>query len=190
MKSDFDIARKAARRAYEFGRLRWSTLHAGVVTAVAALAAATSGASPLAWLPLPFLVWTLIHWRGAALLHGARRGLVVGLVTLLLPLSILRPCCGANMATGGVDCCTMPSACGAVGLLLGASLALLLPRGSAARRAEAAMGMALGISSVVALRCSGLFIGEALGLLGGLLMGIAATSLARAWLDGRALRSR
>jgi hypothetical protein len=47
---------------------------------------------------------------------------------------------------------------------------------------EAAVGMIVGVTSVAVLRCSALFLGEALGLLGGIAAAVAATSMARAWL--------
>jgi hypothetical protein len=45
--------------------------------------------------------------------------------------------------------------------------------------------MALGVGAVAALRCAPLLYGEAAGLLNGLMVGVAAASLARAWLDRR-----
>ena len=41
----------------------------------------------------------------------------------------------------------------------------------------------LGVMSITVLRCSALFLAEAAGLLGGLLAGVVAASLARALLD-------
>jgi hypothetical protein len=79
----------------------------------------------------------------------------------------------------------MPQACTAVGALLGLSLALLVPRAPRTHRVTVAMGMALGVGSVAVLRCGALFFGEAAGLLGGLMAGIVAASLARAWIDRR-----
>lgn len=186
MESELERARKAARRAYELGRLRASLPKAAVITAGAALLAALAlGPRALLWSPVTLLVWAFVEWRGAWLREGARRGLVAGVAAIFLPLSILRPCCriedGASAASCGTE--TMPQACVVAGVLLGLSLAVLLPRAPSARRIEAAVGMALGVGSVAALRCAPLVLGEAIGLLGGLMAGVAAASVARAWVD-------
>lgn len=184
MDGDQERSRRAAKRAYELGRLRTATLRAvAVAVLVAGAAAIAVGARALVWLPVTWLGWVLVEWRGAGLLRGARRGLLAGVAALFLPLSILRPCCAA----GSVDCCSgsMPPMCAAVGGLLGLSLALLIPTAPGARRVEAAMGVAVGAASVAALRCGPLLIGEAAGLLGGLIAGVLAASLARALMDRR-----
>ncbi|CAN98273.1 MULTISPECIES: hypothetical protein [Sorangium] len=184
MGSDFDAARRAARRAYELGRLRSSALRAAMVAAVSAAAAVVAvGPDALAWVPVTLLVWIFIEWRGTWLLRGARGGLLAGLTTLALPLSILRPCCrlDADMSSG--TCCTMPGACVVVGAMLGLSLALVVPRVPSERRATTAIGMVLGVGSVAALRCGALLFGEAAGLIGGLVAGVVAANLARAWMD-------
>ncbi|XYH94679.1 hypothetical protein ACMHYB_43675 [Sorangium sp. So ce1128] len=184
MGSDFDAARRAARRAYELGRLRSSAIRAAVVAAASAAAALVAvGPDAIVWVPVTLLVWVFIEWRGTWLLRGARRGLLAGLATLALPLSVLRPCCrvGADMSSG--TCCTMPGACVAVGAMLGLSLALLVPRVPSDHRATTAIGMVLGVGSVAALRCSALLFGEAVGLIGGLVAGVVAANLARAWMD-------
>jgi hypothetical protein len=111
-----------------------------------------------------------------------------GAVTLLLPLSILRPCC-AREPVDGAPCCTMPEACWLTGALLGLSLAIALPRGSRRDRFEAALGATLGIASAAALRCASLFAGEALGLAAGLVAGVIAAGLARAWIDRLRVRA-
>ena len=69
------------------------------------------------------------------------------------------------------------------GALIGFVLAAFVPLGPA--RVRTAVGMALGIASVAILRCSTLFIGEAIGLLGGLLAGVAAAALAQSVLRRR-----
>jgi hypothetical protein len=189
MDADFDRTYRAARRAHELGRLYCGLKRALVVAAAAAGASAVVvGWRALAWLPVTVAVWTLVEWRGSWLREGARRGLLAGLASLFLPLSILRPCCSPEAMAKGADCCAsaMPPTCAAVGALLGLSLALLLPRAPRERRLETALGMALGTGALAALRCGPLLLGEAAGLLGGLTAGVAAASLARAWLDRRA----
>jgi hypothetical protein len=189
MKGDFDSARRAARRAYELGRLRQGLGRALVVAAAAGAASAiVVGWRAMAWLPVTAAVWAFVEWRGAWLREGARRGLLAGMASLFLPLSVLRPCCSPEAMASGTNCCTtaMPSTCAGVGALLGLSLALLLPRAPRTRRLEAALGMALGTGALAALRCGPLLLGEAVGLLGGLMAGVAAASLARAWMDRRA----
>jgi hypothetical protein len=184
MGSDFEAARRAARRAYEIGRLRVSMAHAtGIAAVAAAVALVVLGRRALVWLPVTLVVWTFIEWRGTWLQQGARRGLVAGLATLALPLSVLRPCCrpGVDMSSG--TCCTMPGACVAAGVLFGLSLALLVPRVPSEHRATTAVGMVLGVGSVAALRCGALLFGEAAGLIGGLVAGVVAANLARAWMD-------
>ena len=81
--------------------------------------------------------------------------------------------------------CTMPEACVAAGALLGLSVAALVPRSPREHRVKVAWGMALGVGSVAALRCVPLFLGDAVGLLGGLLAGVVAPA-SRA---GRAVRA-
>jgi hypothetical protein len=67
-------------------------------------------------------------------------------------------------------------------------MALVMPAAPQGRRAEAALGLILGVTSVSLVRCSMLFVGEAAGLLGGMVAGIVASSLARAWMArGRSL---
>jgi len=188
METDQGRARRAARRAYELGRLRAGLGRALVVAAAAAGAAAiVVGWRATAWLPVTVVVWTLVEWRGAWLREGARRGLLAGLASLFLPLSILRPCCSPEAMASGMACCdkAMPSTCAAVGALLGLSLALLLPRAPRERRLETALGMALGTGALATLRCGPLLLGEAAGLLGGLAAGVVAAGLARAWMDRR-----
>jgi hypothetical protein len=117
-------------------------------------------------------------------MHGVRRGIVAGLVTLLLPMTLLRPCCvpGAMAMTDG-SCCTQPTACIGAGMVVGLLLATTLPM----RRGtwEAAAGMALGVLAVASLKCAALLFGEALGLLGGLACGVLVVGAAKALLDRR-----
>lgn len=156
---------------------------AAIVATAGAVAAFVVGRRSLVWLPLSLLVWVFIEWRGAWLMHGARRGLLAGVASLFLPLSVLRPCCGIDMDMSSGQCCTMPQACVAVGALLGLSLALLVPHAPSEHRVTTAIGMALGVGSVAALRCGPLLLGESAGLIGGLVTGVVAASLARAWID-------
>jgi hypothetical protein len=185
MEADLDPAMRNARRAYELGRLRVAALRAPLTVAVvAAVAAVALGVRALVWLPVTLAVWVMLEWRGAFLLRGARRGVFAGFASLLVPLSVLRPCCGPDGA-GSMACCTsaMPLACMSVGALLGLSLAVLAPRAPSGRRLEAAVGMVLGVASAAILRCAPLAFGEAVGMLGGMAAGAAAASLARGWLD-------
>jgi hypothetical protein len=175
------------RRAYELGRLRVSAMRAALVTApIALVAGIVTGAPALVWIPVTFAVWMLAQWRGGPILRGTFFGLLAGIVTYALPLSILRPCCSpermAQLAPGA-DCCTMPGACLGAGALIGFVLAAFVPLGPA--RVRTAVGMALGIASVAILRCSTLFVGEAFGLLGGLVAGVAGAALAQSVLRRR-----
>ena len=185
MDSSWDTTYRAARRHYELGRLRDAVVRALVVVLIAAVVGGLAiGAAALVWLPLSFVVSVFTEWQGRWWMRGARRGLVAGFVSLVLPLSVLRPCCGSSpMATLGATCCTMPSVCWVTGGALGLALSLVLPRDGAGHRGEAALGMLLGVTSITVLRCSALFLAEAAGLLGGLLAGVVAASLARALLD-------
>ncbi len=172
----------ATRRAYERGRLGWAMRQAVVVAAIAgAIGFLVAGRAALPWLPLPFLAWTLAAHRGGAFQAGALRGLVAGVVALLVPLAWLRPCCAAGAA--GESCCAAPGMCTMAGVLLGASFALLLPRIAGARRVEAAAGLMLGAASVGMLRCHALLIGEGLGLFAGLSVGLIALGATRALLE-------
>jgi hypothetical protein len=194
MTSDVEVASamRAARRGYELGRARTAIVRAAIATtAVASIALALVGARSLPWLVATFAAMALAEWRGGVMGLGARRGVMAGAATLLLPLSILRPCCATDVPMDGVSCCTMPEACVASGAIVGLALALLLPRlagASAARRAEAAFGMALGVVSVATIRCAPLFLGEAAGLLGGLVAGVVAATVAGALVERRRAR--
>lgn len=185
MQSDaFDTAYRATRRQYELGRLATAARRAAMAaTLVAAVATIMFGKGALVWLPVTLLAITFAEWRGVFLMKGARRGFLVGIASMLLPLSILRPCCALDAKAMGMSCCVMPSACWATGAVVGLAMALLLPKAPEGRRVQAAAGMILGVTSVAVLRCSMLFLGEAIGLLGGMAAGVIATGLARAWLD-------
>jgi hypothetical protein len=180
---------RQVRRAYEWGRLRTSLRRSlAVVVPVAVIATAVTGREALLWIPVTLAVWVLAHWRGGPLLRGAFFGLAGGAITYVLPMSVLRPCCTPEaMAamTPGSDCCTMPGACLGAGALVGFALAAFVPAGSARWRTTA--GIALGVASVAILKCATLFAGEAVGLVGGILAGVAAASLARAVVGRRAV---
>jgi hypothetical protein len=185
MDSSWDTTYRAARRHYELGRLRDALVRALVVTLLAAVVGGlVVGGRALVWLPLPLVAAVFTEWQGRWWMRGARRGLVAGFISLVLPLSILRPCCGSNPGAAlAATCCTMPLVCWVTGGALGLALSLVLPRDGAGHRWEAALGMLLGVTSITVLRCSALFIAEAAGLLGGLLAGVVAASVARALLD-------
>jgi hypothetical protein len=131
-----------------------------------------------------FVVWLVIGWRGTLLWRGALGGLVAGVAALALPLSILRPCCAA-MTTA--TSCSMPQVCAGAGALLGVLVAATLPGVTSARDwLRAAVGALVAVVSLVAFRCTTLFLGEAVGLLGGLLASAAGIAAARAWWHHRA----
>jgi hypothetical protein len=183
-----DTVLVAARRRYEWARVRRSVLLAVAMVLVAAGVAQIAGSARGWW---PFAVAGVllagVEYRGQAAMKGARRGYVAGLALLAAPLALLRPCCiGMDMAAMGANCCTMPSMCAGVGVAIGAMLSFVRPRSGS--RVEGAFGLWLGVASVASMRCTGLFIGEAVGLLGGLLAGIAVSSAAQAVLNRRPAR--
>jgi hypothetical protein len=178
-----EAVRTMARRAYELGRLRASAAKAAAICApIAAVGYAFAGPRALAWIPVALAAWMVALWRGGPVLRGAFFGLAGGVVTFLLPMSILRPCCApsgmtATMASSA-DCCTAPGACLAAGGVVGVVMSALVSRGSGAWWRKAA-GMALGASSVAIFKCATLFAGEAVGLIGGIAAGLIAASAAR-----------
>jgi hypothetical protein len=177
-----DTAYLHARRAYELGRVKHALFRATfVATAVALVAIVSVGRSAAVWAPLSFVALFLTEWRGTALMHGARRGALVGAVTLLVPIWVLRPCCGPNaemmMQAGAV--CTEPSCCIIVGALLGVLASFALPRAVHASPRATVAGFALGAVSVAAVRCAPLFWGEAVGLVSGLSLALVVASAAR-----------
>ncbi|HEY1958889.1 MAG TPA: hypothetical protein VGH28_24925 [Polyangiaceae bacterium] len=175
-----DVA--ALRRAYELGRLRVAATRSVAVATIVALAIAISiGRTSAVWALAPLGVLALSMWQGGALGRGAVRGTLAGLLTIVIPLAWLRPCCDAvTMAATGA-CCSMPSVCGVTGAILGLATALVWPRERSPRdHALAGLGVALGALSVAVARCSGLFLGESIGLALGLVAGIAVSFAARA----------
>jgi hypothetical protein len=174
---------RLVRRSYEMGRLRVAAMRGALALAfVGATGVMLLGRAAAPWALLSGVVVLFAEWRGSFFARGARRGLLAGWLSLMLPLSLLRPCC-ANGRMTMVDgqCCTMPSVCGAAGVALGLLLVLALPRAPRGRGWEVALGAAMGALSVGAVRCSGLFAGEMVGLLGGLAAGMAASMAFRAW---------
>jgi hypothetical protein len=129
-----------------------------------------------------------VSWYGTSLLRGGRVGVVAGLVTNVLPRRLLHPCCTTDeMARGAAACCrSMYGTCGLVGLAIGVTLAMLLPRGPNVDRWRTAAGMAIAAVSLASLRCSGLILGETVGLVGGLVVGILASAGVASFLDHRA----
>ena len=188
MAADIDLsplsAEALARRAYELGLAKDGLVRALIVLGLAVAAALVTGV-PLnvPTLVLVLLAWTFLGWRRGHWLKGASVGLLGGFATLLLPMSLLRPCCapGAMTCEG---CCAGPGSCALAGMALGVVLAALVPRGNGPQRAKAGAGMLLGVVSIGAVRCNGLFLGEALGLLAGLLGGAIALG-AGSWLWAR-----
>lgn len=175
-----DAALIAAKRSYEWARLRRSVLLATAMVVLAAGVAQFAG-SASAWWPFGVAGVLLagVEYRGQAAMKGARRGYLAGLALLAAPLALLRPCCiGMDTAAIGANCCTMPSMCAGVGVAIGVALSLARPRSGS--RVEGAFGLWLGVASIASMRCTGLFIGEAVGLLGGLLSGIVVSSAAQA----------
>ncbi len=177
------------KRAYELGRARVAFVRAALgATLVAALSIAVLGRGALGWVVASLAVVAFCEWRGGALARGARRGFVAGLVTLVLPMSILRPCCASGMSAMPMSaaCCTMPSMCGVSGIVIGLAVAVVWPREKTVRaHALVGTGVALAAVSVAAVRCAGLFMGETVGLALGLLAGAFASAAARAWLGSR-----
>jgi hypothetical protein len=171
-----------AMRAYEWGRVETSARRAAILMVpIAGLTWLLSGTHALVWLPLTLAAWVIAYWRGEAVLRGAWLGLLAGAATFALPMSILRPCCVGRVMEAGASCCTMPGMCLGAGAVVGLLLATLVPV-TRESWAKVAFGMALGAASVAALRCSSLFFGEALGLVGGLLVGLSVASAAKAFL--------
>jgi hypothetical protein len=176
---DEQTLERAARRAYELGRLTFAMKQAVVVAMVAgAIGVLVAGNSALFWLPIPFVAWAFAAHRGGAFRAGAVRGLAAGLVALVMPLAWLRPCCAAGAA--GESCCAAPGTCTLAGVLLGAAFALLLPRTAASKHLEAAAGLVFGAVAIGVLRCHSLLLGETLGLFAGLSGALIALGLARA----------
>jgi len=149
--------------------------------ALVGLSVVVRGPASAAVAPLLFVLVLVSEHRGTSFGQGVRRGVVLGLGTWLLPMSVLRPCC-ANMdpATLVGPCCTMPGCCFAAGAAVGLFAAFLAPRGRHPGDLWGVVGMAGGVLGVTALRCAGLFMGEAAGLLCGVAVAAAMVAGARA----------
>ncbi len=164
-----------ALRAYEQGRRRTALVHALVVTLALGVASwIVQGTRALGLLPLVLVLVSFAEYRGRLFGQGVRRGSALGLASWLVPMTLLRPCC-ANMDPSRLagPCCTMPACCLAAGACLGLLFSLATPRSRLDRTSESsgALGLVLGAVSVTAMRCTGLFTGEVLGLLGGIALG-------------------
>jgi hypothetical protein len=172
---------KRARRAYELGRLKHALVRAALLSgAVACVGTWLVHAQAWTFTPITFAIWAGVWWYGGVLLSSAHYGLAAGAVTFLLPLSWLRPCCRPGAMMQG-PVCTMPEMCVLAGALVGLPLAALVLKRSEGRTWEAALGMALGVVSLASVKCGLLFLGEALGLLAGLALGIATASAFELW---------
>jgi hypothetical protein len=179
-----DVARRA-RHAYERGMLRLGLTRGAIVTCLVGVLSAAGIASlpSIGWLVPVFAVWTFVGWRGALVWRGAVSGLGAGLLALALPLSLLRPCCASMMSATD---CSAPQVCIGAGAALGLVAVLSLPRlRTTGEWVRASGGALIGVASLVACRCLGLFVGEAVGLAGGLLAGAVTISMARAWWSAR-----
>lgn len=166
---------KRALGAYERGRARTALVHALVITVALGVASwVVQGTRALGLLPLVLVLAAFAEYRGRSFGQGVRRGTALGLGSWLVPMTLLRPCC-ANMDPSRLagPCCTMPACCLAAGACLGLLFSLATPRSRVDRTSESsgALGLVLGAVSVTAIRCTGLFTGEVLGLLGGIALG-------------------
>jgi hypothetical protein len=181
--------RREARTAYELGRLRRAVVRSvGLGLVLAILSLIVIGQSAVLWLPVFLLVWTALEWRGGPLLRGGRIGAIVGALLALMPVSVFMSCCrlGCSMASG--VCCNTARACGAIGALVGLFVTFLLARLPARERMIATGGAALGLVATSVPRCSGLMLGEGVGLLLGLLAGALAAGLVCRAIDAVRLR--
>jgi hypothetical protein len=179
------VTQARARRAYEGAMLRLGLARAAIVTGIVALLVAIDVARlpSLAWLLLVFGVWLFVGWRGALVWRGALGGMVAGLVALALPMTVLRPCCAAMTSAMS---CTRPELCVGVGVALGLVVTATLPRlRSPGEWARTCGGALLAVTSLVACRCATLFVGETVGLMGGLLASAAGLAVARGWWNAR-----
>ncbi len=177
-----DDIQNRALLAYESGRRQVALVRALAVTAaLVGLSVVVRGPVSAVVAPLVFAIVFFSEWRGTSLGQGVRRGIVLGLVTWILPMSVLRPCC-ANMDPAAIvgPCCTMPGCCFAAGAAIGLVAAFLAPRGRGRADLGGPAGIAAGTLGVTALRCTGLFVGEAAGLLLGVAIATAMVSGARA----------
>ena len=124
MESDEHRLAARARRAYEFGRLRWATRVAWVVLLLIAVSFAAVGGSRVsaATGALLLVTATALRWRGGAAMAAAvRAGLAAGLIPFALLLTLK---CGGALCTVG-DCITHCARfCASGGLAAGVLLAV------------------------------------------------------------------
>lgn len=174
----YELSSRAARRAYEGARLRRGLLRAAGLGALLGLVAIASiGLGAIAWLPVFAGVWTLLEWRGGALLRGGRVGALFGALVALVPMGVFMSCCRLGCSMAGGVCCNTSRACAAIGALVGLAVAVLLSRLPARERSRATLGAALGVVATAVPRCAGLMVGEGVGLVLGLVAGTAAAGL-------------
>ena len=183
------MMKEEARTAYEMARLRRGIARSiGLGLILSILSLVVIGPSAALWLPVFLVVWTLLEWRGGPLLRGGRIGALVGAVLALMPVSVFMSCCrfGCSMAAG--LCCNTARACGAIGVFVGLFVTFLLARLPARDRMLATGGAALGLVATSVPRCSGLMVGEGLGLAVGLAAGALAAGIVCRFID--VLRTR
>lgn len=176
-----DRVASRARRAYELGMVRLGITRGAIVACLVGLLSVAGVVSlhSVGWLLPTFVVWSFLGWRGALVWRGAVSGLGAGLIALALPMSLLRPCCASMMTATD---CSMPQVCVGAGAVLGLVVVLTLPRlRTTGEWARASAGALAAVASIVATRCMSLFVGEVVGLAGGLLASAIAVSMARAW---------
>jgi hypothetical protein len=175
----YEAGRRRARVSYELARARAGVVRAsGLAVLVAVATHFSSGRVEVPWLALTVVVWSIVEWRGGALLRGGRIGAAVGVVALTMPLWAFRSCCRAGDVVMGADGCGMAGACAAIGVGLGLTLAAFLVRVPRSARVESALGMGLALIAVATVRCGQLVAGEALGWIGGLALGALTSGVA------------
>lgn len=191
MSEAMHTAARAARRAYELGRMRAAALRAIAISCAIAIVDRVSGGAPTAaWIAAIAIAWALVDWRGGALRAGGVRGLLAGVVVLLLPMAWLRPCCSPGMALGEAACCAEPNNCLLAGGVVGVLAAITLPAARGARRLESAIGVSIVTAAIAYARCRALVAGEIAGLALGLVAGVAAAGAARACIAALRAESR
>jgi hypothetical protein len=176
----YEAARGRARRSYELGRARIGLLRGALVAGMVALIAALRlDPSSIGLATLVLVVVAVAEWRGNALASGVRVGLGGGLLALLAPESVLRPCCAARSGLAAACSCGIASSgCWTTGALVGLLVGVLLPRAREAAQLESVGGGALAAVAVASVRCSGMFVGESVGLLAGITVGVAVVGVA------------
>lgn len=173
-----------ARRAYEAARLRRGLVRGAAFGALLGIVSSVAlGLGALAWLPVFIGVWTLLEWRGDGFLRGGRVGALFGALLAIVPSGLFMTSCriGCTLASG--VCCSTSRACAGIGGLVGLGVAALLARLPAGKRVQTTFGATAGLIATSIPRCSGLMLGEAFGLVVGLLVGTVAAGLACAVVD-------